>query len=468
MDQGREALADLFSPPRPKALWPWEILAKILWRGDGDLLSFLPARAYRQAIGSLGFSRRGIVIVNAPELVREVLYDKDGLYPKSDLMVGALEPLVGRSMFIAEGADWARQRRMIEPAFSAMRVGSAFEAMAAAVDDFEQRLVARNGEPLSLDFAMSELTADIICRTVFSKPLASDTAKEIFAAFRIFQEKVAQVEIKRLLLDKAWQQAPQSDRFLQACERIRALIGELIDAHPPTGDDLAHSVMNAVDSVDGRGFTRQEVVNQLAVFFLAGHETTASVLTWTLFMIGVRPEIGQTIRTEIEAICGSAELQLSDVKRLARTRNIFREAMRLYPPITFFPRVAAKTTKLGGKRLKRGTLVMISPWVVQRHQDLWPCPHQFDPERFAGGREHEIKPGSYMPFGQGPRVCPGAAFATIEATLILARLVRRFDIHLEEGQTVEPVARLTTKPRHEINCRFVPVVSSSSAVQEHV
>lgn len=449
-------MSELFSPPKPPELGSFAILAKIFGQGDGDLLSFLPPRAYAQAIGSLGFSRRGIVIVNAPELVREVLYDREGRFPKSDLMVGALEPLVGPSVFIAEGPEWERQRRMIDPAFSSMRVNQAFGAMSAAVDDFETRLLELNGSTISLDFAMSELTADIICRTVFSRALASETAKSMFASFRVFQEKVAQVEIRRLIVAKAWDEVPQSSEFMQACANIRAMIGQMVDAHDGIDGDLARSVIDAVDPKDGSRFSREEIVNQLAVFFLAGHETTASVLIWAFFTIAMRSEFKEVIRNEIEAVAGDGPIGLGEVKRLVSTRNIFRETLRLYPPITFFPRVAARTTRLGGKRLKKGTLVMISPWVVHRHKDLWHAPDGFDPSRFQAGREKEIRPGSYMPFGQGPRVCPGAAFATIEATLILARLIRRFDIEVDDADQVEPVAKLTTKPRFEIDCRFKP------------
>jgi cytochrome P450 len=134
-------------------------------------------------------------------------------------------------------------------------------------------------------------------------------------------------------------------------------------------------------------------------------------------------------------------------------RNVFRETMRLYPQVTFIPRVAAEATTIAGRRVKRGTMVMVSPWTLHRHLALWESPDRFDPDRFNTDRERAITPGTYLPFGGGPRICVGAAFATIESTLILARAVRRFDLELLDPAGVDPVSRLTTRPMREIQCR---------------
>ena len=127
--------------------------------------------------------------------------------------------------------------------------------------------------------------------------------------------------------------------------------------------------------------------------------------------------------------------------------------MRLYPPITFIPRVAAEATKIGTFDVKKGAMIMIAPWTIHRHSSLWKNPHAFDPDRFSAAREHELVPGAYIPFGWGPRVCIGAAFATTESALILARLIRRYDFSVDNPDTVRPVARLTTRPAEQIVCR---------------
>ena len=448
----------MYVPPRPKPLSAVAALLRAAVRGDGDLLSLLPKEAYQIDAGWLGFSRRSILIVNAPDLTRRIMTDQADNFPKNDLMVGALEPLVGDSIFVSHGDVWRRQRRMIDPAFSHIRLNSAFRSMAAAVDDYMPTLDARaaSGEVFSLDLAMSELTADVITRTVFSMPLASKTARDVFESFSVFERAAAHVEIKRLILEKPWAKIPQHENVLKACALIRKHLGDLVDTHiEATGEtynDIAAAVIGARDGAAGAGFTRDEIVDQLGVFFLAGHETTASVLTWVFFILATQPEVAERMRREVENVVGGGEIEFKQAKRLTYVRNVFRETLRLYPPITFLPRVANAACEIGGFRVKRGAMIMISPWTIHRHERYWRNPHAFDPDRFSTEREGELIPGAYIPFGQGPRVCVGAAFATTEAALILARLVSRYDFHICDAQKVRPVARLTTSPAEEIVC----------------
>jgi len=449
---------ELFRPPAPKPLSPLMGLMRCIADGEGDLLKLLPTDAYNVDVGTLGYSRRQIVIVNKPELTRHMMTEALDLYPKNDLMKGALSPLVGNSLFTSDGAVWERQRRMVEPAFSFMRIGNAFQAMQAAVDDYAGSLAdaADDGKPFSLDFAMSHLTADIICRTVFSASLQSNVARDVFESFAVFERSVSNVKLSRLIFGKAWTEVTQPDVVLDACRVIRERLGELIDvcaAESPADSDLARVVIDARDQDDGSAFTRDELIDQLGVFFLAGHETTASVLTWTFFVIASRPEIADRIRSEVAEYVDERPIGFDDIKKLSYTRNVFREALRLYPPLTFIPRVAAERTEIGGQKIKKGAMVMIAPWTIHRHRKYWRDPEVFDPDRFSSERGKEIQRGSYIPFGQGPRVCAGATFAQIESTLILGSIVRDFDFEVMDADKVEPVARLTTRPKHEIMCR---------------
>ncbi len=448
----------VYTPPRPNPLWAVAGLVRTAFGGEGNLLSLLPAAAYKMPVGKLGWSRRTILIVNAPDLLRGILTDPTDIYPKNDLMVGALAPLVGDSMFVSSGDTWRRQRRMIDPAFSAMRLNRAFVSMTAAVDDYEIHLdgLAARGEAFSLDLAMSHLTADIICRTVFSTSLHSTAAREVFDDFTIFERSVAHVELKRLIFDPPWSDIPQHGEVLAACERIREHLGLLVDNHLQEGasfNDIAAAIVAARDLDTSEGFTRKELIDQLGVFFLAGHETTASALTWAFFILSQQPDVVARIRREVDAVCGNGPVEFEHVKRLAFTRNVFRETLRLYPPITFIPRVAAKDTQIGKYHVKRGAMIMIAPWTIHRHAAHWKNPHAFDPDRFSSEREDELVPGTYLPFGWGPRVCVGASFATTESALILARLVRRFDFTADQPDRVRPVARLTTRPAEQIICR---------------
>ncbi|MGL6043493.1 MAG: cytochrome P450, partial [Sandaracinobacteroides sp.] len=398
----------------------------------------------------LGWSRRTTWIITDPEAAREVLLDSADIYPKSDLMTGALEPLIGDSIFVSSGSRWRQQRRMIDPSFSQMRLQRGYRFMTSAIQAFLPRLdaLAASGEAFSLDAAISDLTADIICRTVFGSPLDGGASRQAFEAFHVFERSVAQVELGRLIFDPPFRPVAQKPEVLEACATIRRLLGDLLDNRPDGGDDMASAILAARDPETGAAFTREEVIDQLGVLFLAGHETSASALIWAVFIAAVRPEIRSRIRAEADAVEGSIEIEA--VKRMADTRNIFRETLRLYPPITFLPRVAIRDTRVGGVRMKRGAMLMISPWTIHRHHSHWANPDSFDPDRFSAAREGEIKPGTYIPFGTGPRICAGAAFAMTEAVLILASLFGRYDFDVIDPERVQPAARLTTRPAEQI------------------
>ncbi|MEO0465024.1 MAG: cytochrome P450 [Pseudomonadota bacterium] len=449
----------VFLPPRPSKLWSVAALARTLKQGDGDLLSLLPGEAFRMGIGTLGYSRRSIFLLNDPALVKQVLSDDGATFPKSDLMVNALEPLIGESIFVTDGEKWRRQRAMIDPAFSHMRVSVAFASMQAAVEDRLEWLasMADSQSPFSLDLAMSHLTADVICRTVFSISLDTTIAKDVFDDFAIIERDVAQVKIWRLIMDPAWTEARQPEHVLAACTRIRKHLGDLVDTHLGEGasqfDDIASAVIASRDTDTGAAFSRDELIDQLGVFFLAGHETSASALTWAFYILAAQPAIRTRVREEVASQVGDRPITMADVKNLPYVRSFFKEVLRLYPPITFLPRVAARDVRLGDRKIRRGALVMIAPWTLHRHEHYWTDPDRFDAERFLGSREAEIRPGTYIPFGQGAHTCVGAGFATLEAALIIASLVRQFDFHIEGEPSVRPVARLTTRPAQEISVR---------------
>ena len=445
---------ETFIPPKPTSLSALISLVRVMLRGDGDLLSLLPAAAYRVEVGHLGWSRRQILIVNRPDQVRRVLSDPEGIFPKSDLMVEALDPLIGDSIFVSSGPTWKRQRRMIDPSLTMMRVNNAYPAMVAGCEAAEEALDrdAAERRAISLDMTMSHLTADIICRTVFTTTLQSQAAHDVFDAFTLFERSVAQVEVRRLIFDQAWTNAPQRPEVLDACRTIRAHLADLLDAHGGRHDDIAGAVLGARDPETGEPFSREELIDQLGVLFLAGHETSASALTWVFYLLATHPALVARLRAEVREVCGDGPVEFEHTKRLTFVRNIFRETLRLYPPITFLPRVATEATTIGDFKVKRGALVMVAPWVLHRHQRYWRDPHSFDADRFLPEREGEITPGTYIPFGQGPRVCAGAAFATTEAILLIARLFRRFDFHVQAPEKVRPAARLTTRPTEQVMC----------------
>lgn len=456
-------MSELYRPPAPQPLSPLRSLLRVIREGDGNLLSLVPEAAYRERITALGYSRRSIILVNDPAAIRHVMTDPVGEFPKNDLFVGALEPLVGDSVFVSHGERWKRQRAMIDPAFSQLRIGESFPAMAAAVDDFERVLQSdiAGSTTVSLDVKMSQLTADVICRTMFSTPLANERAADVFSTFSEFERSVASVNLRELILARPWSQVHQPPNVQVACQRIRSTIGEMLEprlADPDHGPkDIVSSMLAARDPVTDKPFTHSELVDQIGVFFLAGHETTASALTWAMYILAMQPTLLARLRQEIKAVAGDGPIRFEHLKELRGIRDVFKETLRLYPPITFIPRVAAEATTIAGVRIKRGAMIMISPWATHRNQLLWNNADRFDPSRFSRATNSDQKANTFLSFGMGPRVCVGAAFATTESTLILARLLRAYQFEPLQPESVRPVARLTTRPATQIRCRVTRV-----------
>lgn len=455
--------ADASPPPedgyRPPAPWPRSRLlsfASILFHKN--LLRMLPAGAYDTFFGRLKLGRRTIFVFNHPKTVREILVDRYESFPKSDIMVAALQSLVGDGIFISNGETWKRQRRMIDPAFRHVRIRRAFPGMAAATDASEARLAAHAGAGAAfrLDEELSHLTADIVFRAIFSQPIESRSAERVFAAFSVYQEKVAQIDPFRIVSRRPWTPMPPSRALLETCRVIREELGVLVDARMAAGeagDDICGDLIAARDSETGSAFTREELIDQLAVFFLAGHETSASVLTWALFILSQQPAVAERIRAEVARVAGDGPIGLDHIKALGFTRNVFLETLRLYPPVSFLSRVALADETLRDRAVPRGALVVVSTWLIHRHLKFWRAADRFDPDRFSQERENELHPGAYLPFGAGPRVCSGASFATTEAVLILARLVRSFDFETLAPEKVQPITRLTTRPKHGVTVR---------------
>ena len=344
-------------------------------------------------------------------------------------MVSALEHLIGDSIFVTDGERWKRQRAMIDPAFSHMRISHAFGAMKAAVDDHLLTLEekAASGEAFSLDLAMSHLTADIICRTVFSTPLQTGVAVDVFEDFTLFERSAVQVDVLRLIFKPAWSDIPQPPEVLAACERIRRHLGTLVDSHldnPEAFDDIASSVIAARDQRPvNRSPARSSLISWVSFSgWPRDHRECADL---GLLYLGGSTALARPAARGDRHRGRRCAMSFEHTRQLPLTKAFFKETLRLYPPITFMPRVALREATVGGRHLRKGALVMIAPWTLQRHSKWWPDPHAFKPERFLPEQEATLVQGAYIPFGQGPHTCVGAGFAQTESVLILAELVRR-------------------------------------------
>jgi cytochrome P450 len=435
-------------PPKPEpradrvSLWGYLRLFR------RDILSAQPARLYRAWMAEFRTPFFRSYLCNDPALVRRVLDEGPEAFPKSDRVTEGLRPLLGRSVFVTNGEEWLHQRRIIDPAFEGGRLKEAFPAIWEACEAAVARM--EPGE-VEAELAASHAAADVIFRTLFSIPIEDQVAQAVFHEFRAYQRSAPILNLAAFLPLPRW--APRLHRraTLRSARVIRGLIQGLtaeraaVIAAGRAPMDLATKIMTTPDPVTGAPFGTEEMVDQVAIFFLAGHETSASALGWALYLIATHPEVQERVAAE------AADLrpEFGTVGALRFTRDVFREALRLYPPVPMMVRENLQDEEFRGRHAGRGAQVVISPWHLHRHERIWDRPDDFDPDRWAGDGREAARDG-YLPFSRGPRVCPGAGFAMLEGTLMLAHLVRAFRFQAIDGRVPVPVAHLTVRAKDGI------------------
>lgn len=424
-----------------------------------DLLSALPARLYRAWMAEFRSPLIHSVVCNDPALVRLVLQERPEDFPKSARLREGLAPLLGRSVFVTNGAEWARQRRIIDPAFEGGRLRETFPGVRDAALALARRLGAQAGREIDLEPETSHAAADAIFRTLFSIPIEDATAARVFAAFRAHQDAQPIVNLAALLPWPAWLPRPHGRRTRATAAEIRGLIAALVAARAEAiaagaaPCDLATKIMTTPDPETGAGFSPAEMVDQVAIFFLAGHETSASALAWALWLLAAFPDWQERVACEAAAVLTGEAPEFAAVARLRVARAVFREAMRLYPPVPMMVRETTRPEVFRDRPLPRGTQVVISPWHLHRHARLWDEPDGFDPGRWETENGRACARAAYVPFSAGQRVCPGAGFAMVEGPLMLALICR--DLRLTRGAVDPvPVARLTVRGRDGIRVRL--------------
>ena len=436
-------------PPKPGArsgrvsLWRyWRMFRE-------DILSAQPEHLYRAKMAEFRTPFFRSFLVNEPELVREVLNVRPADFPKSNRVTKGLEPLLGRSVFVTNGAEWQHQRRIIDPAFEGGRLPSSFDAMLAAGEAAADRI--KPGE-IDVEAWASHGTADVIFRTLFSIPIEDGVAQATYQAFRTFQREQPVATVASLV---SWLPVRQSRAARKAAQALRALIEELVVARQgdiakgTAPDDLATKIMTTPDPETGDCFTEAEMVDQVAIFFLAGHETSAALLGWALWCLAAAPDWGQ--RVADEAVSFMEEPVFSGMSKMRVTRNVLRETLRLYPPVPMFVREALAEERFRNRAVKPGAQVVISPWHLGRHENHWAEPDVFDPARWEAGQPAPKE--AWLPFSTGARVCPGAGFAMAEAAILLANVMAKFQFEVMDEPV--PVAHLTVRSRDGITLRAV-------------
>ena len=459
-----------FVPPRPPVLPKRASLLQHLQYGLRSGIGMFLSGSYETvAVGRHPIptmpkgDKRWLFTVRTPELIREVLVRRAEDFPKSSLMDDMLRALTGYSIFISNGEAWKRHRRLMDPAFEGARIKAVFPMMLDAVDGCVARLTAaaeesaRTGEPVAVDVEMTHYAADVIFRTIYSEGMDGAAARRFFSAFNVFQEIAYAHGMLRLAKVPTWL-LPGHWRAKHAARVIRDILGAPLKRRlaavrrgeaTPTNDILA-TLMSTVDPVTGTKFDDKELLDQIAMLFLAGHETSATAMAWALYLLAHTPDIQARAHDEAVAAYGEARPAFSHMRRLPLTRDIFREALRLYPPVAVLARDSSQPEQMMNRQIDPGAVIFVSPWLMQRHDRHWESPHAFDPDRFETENGKAGLRDAYLPFSMGPRVCAGASFALQEAVLLLSEALRRFEFTPAPGHVPQPVARLTLRSANGI------------------
>jgi cytochrome P450 len=440
--------------PRPAGAEGRGTLLRLIRGFRRDLLTALPERLYRAWMAEFRSPLIHSFFCNDPALVRLILQERPQDFPKSSRMREGLAPLLGEGVFISNGETWARQRRIIDPAFEGGRVRHSYPAILEAARAAAARLPA--GE-VDIEPQAAHAAADVIFRSLFSLPVEHAIAAEVFTAFRQHQEAQPLVNLAGLIPLPRWLPRPHSRRTRETAGRIRGLIAGLVAtraeaiAAGTAPDDLATKIMTTPDPETGACFSRAEMIDQVAVLFLAGHETSASVLAWALWLLAAHPDWQDKVAAEGALLTGD----FGCVAELRASRAVFREALRLYPAVAMFAREATQPETFRGRRVPKGAQLTISPWHLHRHQRLWDRPDAFDPARWDTPEGKASARAAYLPFSAGPRACPGAALAMVEGAVMLAAIAgaHRLEVTAREPR---PVARLTIRAADGIWLRLGP------------
>ena len=452
----------LFTPPYPVPHRSKASLIKRFLTGWNSWIHTLFDRSYTMQMGEIRLPRLDFFIANDLAVVDRVMDDREKAFPKHSFLNDLLDPLIGNSVFSANGKDWENQRAMVNPAFAHTNLSRVFPAMRAAVDDLLAHVATLDRTaPIEVDPLMTHVAADIIYRTIFSVNLDQASADHIYHAFHRYQKNVQPAAMLRLY---GLPLLGYRDRAKRAAAEIHGVFGPIVrgryDAwHGGTGkaqQDILQSLLEARHPQTGEPFSYDKIMEQVSTIFLAGHETAASAMSWALYLLSECPHLQEALAEEIERETGGAAIAFEHLKGMHGVRNLFRETLRLYPPVSFFIREVTAPTTMRDKLLKKGAMIVISPWLIQRNRNNWKCPHAFAPERFDDPEEAEACRRAYMPFGKGPRICIGAGFAQQEGMLVLASIVRAFRLRYPDIAKPEPVSRLTLRPKRAVRLWFEP------------
>ena len=440
------AFEDLI-PPRPNAPTRFPNAWRAMRASATDLLSLFPENAFRHRMMPIRAISQRVLVVNEPELVRRVfITGRAEFEAKSRHFRQALEPVIGDSMFLNSGDTWLTRRALVARLLHPSRTAGFHPIFVQGALELAGAWTGR----VDVAAGFAGATALAVMRALFGDAAKSADAARLAASFTAYEGAVLAVDFAHMfgLPDRmaGWQ--------LRGARRhardIRAICAGCIAAAPAGshgGGGLYAELSAAVDEAGGPLMDRTQLLNEVAMLLLAGSETSANVLTWALYLIARHPPTRERLGHEHARVLAGRPPDVADLNALPFTKAVIQEAMRLYPPVPYLSREAARDERVGGIQLRAGETVMAMPWLLHRNAHLWEAPHAFRPERFLPDAPQKPPQFGYLPFSIGPRICAGASFAMAEMMVFLSVLLQRLDATVPESTKPMPRARLTLRPR---------------------
>ena len=439
-----------FTPPR--IVPPSRPLGRIAFAATfvRNPLEVVPQAAYEEDFVSLGGAGASRIWVTSPTLIKAVLLDERDKFQKIT-QIRLLRPLLGRGILTSEGAEWKWQRQASAPMFRPQDLAGFVPTFVRVTQDLLAKWrAAPRGSTQRIDVDMKRATFEVISATL----LPSADAPAFERSTDVFQRSGGWNQLFAAMNVPAWMPRPGFIAGMRAISALRTAVASMIaerrrphESGAAEHNDLLQRLIAARDPESGQSMNDEQLVDNVLTFYLAGHETTAKALTWTLYLLARSPQWAAALQDEIARVTGGAPIAAEHIERLVLVSQVLKESMRLYPPVPIMSRQAVADARIDGHDVKAGASVLMPIYAIHRHARRWADADAFDPERFSPEREAEIPRYQYMPFGAGPRICIGMAFAMLEATAMLATMLRHARFEAVEGHEPMPIARVTLIPK---------------------
>jgi len=405
-----------------------------------NVLELIPAAAYRERIVAGGAGPKSVMLVD-PDGIERVFRSAASNYPRSRAAMRMMKPRRGNNIVTVTGEAWRVQRKAMVPTFQPRALDGHSVAMTAAAEATSAHIAASEGREVDIFPFLLAATRDVICDLALSGE-AIDRV-QLSECIERDLSTVTRFSILDVLGLPNW--VPRPGSFMnRARARLDAMAAAVVEQRRRRGPcdppDLLDALLMAEDDGSGRGITVTDVRNNVLALLFAGHETTALSLAWALYLVSIDPTVQEKGAELAQDVLGERAATAADLPALGYVRQIVEESLRLYPPAAVLSRMAAEDDVLAGQPVEAGTSILVPVYALHRHVDFWSDPENFDPSRFAGAAKAGRPRFSYLPFGAGPRICVGAEFAMMEATIVLSTLLARWRFRLADG--FEPVPRM--------------------------